>query len=94
VLSQTEQEVVLLLGDRRYRVRGWKKPLNPESLKINLLVHRGERFHVDTLDLYSAKARANTGSKERLRADPGGGRCDVAALARRRRQDALDQILA
>ncbi len=58
VLSQTEQEVVLLLDDRRYRVRGWKKPLNPESLKINLLVQRGERFHVDTLDLYSAKARA------------------------------------
>ena len=49
-------------GDRRYRVRGWKKPLNLESLKVNLLVHRAknedERFHVDTLDLYSAKARA------------------------------------
>jgi DNA primase len=58
VLAQTEHELVLALGDRRYRVRGWKKPLNPESLKINLLVHRGERFHVDTFDLYSAKARA------------------------------------
>jgi DNA primase len=57
-----EHELVLVQGDRRYRVRGWKKPLNPESMKVNLLVHRGagdgERFHVDTLDLYSAKARA------------------------------------
>lgn len=55
-------ELVLTQGDRRYRVRGWKKPLNPESLKVNLLVHRPAdpegRFHVDTLDLYSAKARA------------------------------------
>ena len=59
VFSQTEHEVVMLLGDRRYRIRGWKKPLNPESLKINLLAQRGERFHVDTLDLYSAKARAS-----------------------------------
>lgn len=58
VLSQSEQEIVLLLGDRRYRIRGWKKPLNPEALKINLLVQRGERFHVDTFDLYNAKARA------------------------------------
>ena len=57
-----DQELVMVLGDRRYRVRGWKKPLNPEALKVNLLVHRPAdpegRFHVDTLDLYSAKARA------------------------------------
>jgi DNA primase len=68
LLVQTEQELVLVLGGRRYRVRGWKKPLNPESLKINLLVQRAEpsadepgdgRFHVDTFDLYSAKARAS-----------------------------------
>ena len=59
LLAQTEQEVVMAFGDRRYRVRGWKKPLNPESLKVNLLVQRGERFHIDTFDLYSAKARAS-----------------------------------
>lgn len=61
-IAQNDQELVLMQGDRRYRVRGWKKPLNPESLKVNLLVHRdgGEdgRFHVDTFDLYSAKARS------------------------------------
>jgi DNA primase len=56
--QEGEHDLVLTFGDRRYRVRGWKKPLNPEALKINLLVSRGERFHVDTLDLYQAKARA------------------------------------
>ncbi len=57
-VGQNDAELVMMQGDRRYRVRGWKKPLNPESLKVNLLVHLGERFHIDTLDLYSAKARA------------------------------------
>lgn len=56
--EQTDTDLVLIYGERRYRIRGWKKPLNPEALKVNLLVSRGERFHVDTLDLYSAKARA------------------------------------
>jgi DNA primase catalytic core len=53
-----EQEVVLGFGDRRYRVRGLAKNLSFELLKVNLLVSRGERFYVDTLDLYSAKHRA------------------------------------
>jgi DNA primase catalytic core len=53
-----EQEIVLGFGDRRYRVRGLAKNLSFELLKVNLLVSRGERFYVDTLDLYSAKHRA------------------------------------
>jgi DNA primase len=56
--EQTDTDLVLVYGDRRYRVRGWKKPLNPEALKVNLLASRGERFHVDSFDLYNAKARA------------------------------------
>lgn len=62
VVTKGDQELTLVLGDRRYRVRGWKKPQGPDTLKVNLLVHRPDdpqaRFHVDTLDLYSAKARA------------------------------------
>jgi len=57
-MEQSDAELVLTYGERRYRVRGWKKPLNPEALKVNLLVSRDERFHVDTFDLYQAKARA------------------------------------
>jgi len=56
--EQTDTDLVLVYGERRYRVRGWKKPLNPESLKVNLLASRAERFHVDSFDLYNAKARA------------------------------------
>ncbi len=51
------QDLILSMSARTYRVRGWQKPLNPETLKVNLMVSRGERFHVDSLDLYHAKAR-------------------------------------
>jgi DNA primase catalytic core len=56
--EQNDTDLVLVYGDRRYRVRGWKKPLNPEALKVNLLASKAERFHVDSFDLYNAKARA------------------------------------
>jgi post-segregation antitoxin (ccd killing protein) len=55
----SEREVVLTLGDRRYRVRGLVKNLAYDTLKVNLLVSLGERFYVDTLDLYAARARAS-----------------------------------
>ena len=50
-------DLMLALGSRSYRVRGWEKPLNPETLKVNLMVSKGAAFHVDSLDLYQAKAR-------------------------------------
>lgn len=57
-----DNEVTLTLGEgkdaRRYRVRGLAKNLAVDVLKINLLMGVGEAFHVDTLDLYSAKQRA------------------------------------
>jgi DNA primase len=63
VTARSDTELALLFGDRRYRVRGWRKPANPESLRVNILVHRpsdpDSRFHVDTLDLYAAKARSS-----------------------------------
>ena len=52
-----EQETVFTFGERRYRVRGLAKNSSVELLKVNLLVSCGESFHVDTLDMYSAKAR-------------------------------------
>ena len=52
------EEIVITLGDRRYRVRGLGKNLSYDLLKMNLLASRGEGFHVDTLDLYSARQRA------------------------------------
>lgn len=54
-----EREVVMAFGDRRWRVRGLAKNLAYDVLKVNVLASCGERFHVDTFDLYSAKARAS-----------------------------------
>ena len=53
----SEHEVVLKLGDRRYRVRGLAKNLAYDVMKVNLLAGRADAFHVDTLDLYSARQR-------------------------------------
>ena len=57
------REVTLTLGDgkeaRRYRVRGLAKNLAVDVLKVNLMVSAADSFHVDTLDLYSAKARGH-----------------------------------
>jgi hypothetical protein len=82
------REATLTLGEgkeaRRYRVRGLAKNLGVDVLKVNLMVtnlgNAGDAFHVDTLDLYAAKARghyvsaaaAETGLDERvLKADLG-----------------------
>lgn len=52
-----EREVVIQLGDRTWRARGLARNASPEAMKVNLMVRRGEVFHVDGLDLMSAKAR-------------------------------------
>jgi DNA primase len=65
-----EQQLVIVFGERRYRVRGLPKQLG-EALKVNVLVTRAgdavsasaldagpQGLHVDTFDLYQAKARA------------------------------------
>jgi DNA primase catalytic core len=51
------QEVTVQLGDRLWRARGLARNPSPESMKINLMVRSGDAFHVDGLDLLSAKAR-------------------------------------
>ena len=57
------EEVVIPIGDRRYRVRGLAKNLAYDVLKVNLLVSRsgegGDGYHVDTFDLYSARHRGS-----------------------------------
>jgi len=53
-----ERDIVIRLGDRVWRARGLARNPGLESLKINLMVRCNEAFHVDGLDLLSAKARA------------------------------------
>lgn len=54
----SEQQIVVTFGDRRYRVRGLAKNLSADTLRVNVLASAGEALHVDTFDLYAAKARA------------------------------------
>ena len=66
VAEVSGNEVTLHFGAgaqaRRWRVRGLAKNLAYEVLKVNVLVAagvgEGEVFHVDTFDLYAARARA------------------------------------
>jgi DNA primase len=43
-------EITIMQGDRRYRIRGLAKNLSHDILKVNLLVTCGDAMHVDTLD--------------------------------------------
>lgn len=53
--NSSEQEIVIDLEDRRYRIRGWGRG---EQLRLNLKCSRGGRFHIDVLELYAARQRA------------------------------------
>lgn len=57
-----EAEVVMRFGEgedqRCYRVRGLAKNLAYEVIKVNVLVEKGDAFHVDTLDLRASKPKA------------------------------------
>jgi DNA primase catalytic core len=57
----SDAEIVFTFGAVRYRVRGFdaKATATAGALKVNVLASAGELFHVDTFDLYHAKARAS-----------------------------------
>jgi DNA primase catalytic core len=50
-------EIFIQQEDRHYRVRNLDRNLSPGQLKINLLVVRGQDFHMDTLDLCQDRQR-------------------------------------
>ena len=70
-VAAPHDELVLQVGSRRWRVRHIPKVASPGSLRVNVMVGSGERFHVDTVDLYSAKQRAGytEAAATELRAD-------------------------
>jgi DNA primase len=53
-----EDDVRFPRASRAYRVRGLARNLSAESLKVTLRVSSGDHLHLDTLDLYQARARA------------------------------------
>jgi DNA primase len=79
-------EVVMVLGDRRYRVRGLKKNLAFDvMLRVNVMVSQEDAFHVDTLDLYSVRSRGSfiTQAANELHLKEGVIRHDLGALLRK-----------
>jgi len=52
-----DNEIILNMDNRRYRIRGLDKNLCYEQLKINLLVSQDTLLHVDTFDLYASRPR-------------------------------------
>jgi integrase/recombinase XerD len=62
VVEASGDELLIQIDERRWRVRGIASATSFESLRVNVLVARerpraGEVFHLDTLDLYSARSR-------------------------------------
>ncbi|MGH8020606.1 MAG: CHC2 zinc finger domain-containing protein, partial [Opitutaceae bacterium] len=57
IAKNEPEEIVLVIGDREYRVRGLAKNVGIESLKVALRVTCGERWHLDTIDLCLARQR-------------------------------------
>ncbi|MGH8017450.1 MAG: toprim domain-containing protein, partial [Opitutaceae bacterium] len=58
VVKNAPEEIVLVLGEREWRVRGLGKNAGFESLKVTLRVAHGERWHLDNFDLCLAQKRA------------------------------------
>ena len=56
-VKKTETEIVMTLGERVYRVRGFDSNTSVDQLKIQLQVRKEDVFHIDKLDLYSSKQR-------------------------------------
>ncbi len=61
------EDIQITLGDRVYRIRGMNKNLSFDAMKVNVRISAGERYHIDTLDLYNARHRTafiNTAAEE------------------------------
>jgi DNA primase catalytic core len=53
-----ENEILIPIGNRSYRVRGLEKNLAFDVLKVNVLVRKNEQFYIDTFDIYAARQRS------------------------------------
>ncbi len=54
-----ENEIIMTIGDRRWRVRGLAKNVSYDVMKVNLMVSRAERFHLDVINFCIEKARTS-----------------------------------
>lgn len=52
------EDIFISRGDRSYRVRNLEQNMSKNVMKVNLMAYRGDAFHMDVLNLYSAYHRA------------------------------------
>ena len=76
------EELEFARQDRIYRVRGFKKNLTSDTMRITLRVLRAGRIYIDTLELYNARQRLAfaQAAAEELRIEPGPARADLTDL--------------
>jgi DNA primase len=59
-LARWHNEISITIGNRSYRIRGVSKvATNFDSMKVNILVRKGDAFFVDSIDLYQARSRTH-----------------------------------
>ncbi len=58
-LQISEDQIVYLCEDRRYRVRGLERNTCAGTLKINIMVSRDDLVHLDAIDLVKSRSRAS-----------------------------------
>lgn len=56
-VKQYDEDVMVTIDDRFYRIKGLFDNNASSKLKINVLISRGEHIYVDTLDIYNARQR-------------------------------------
>jgi DNA primase catalytic core len=52
------KQAEFVAGERAWRVRGLENNTSFDQLKVNVRVQHRDRFHLDTFDLYNARARS------------------------------------
>ena len=53
-----KEEIIVMLGDRKWRIRGLSRNMSYNHLKVNILITINEKFFADTLDMYSSRLRS------------------------------------
>ena len=83
-------------AERAWRVRGLEHNTSFDQLKVNVRVEHRERFHLDTFDLYNARARASfiAAAEQVTGADKAALEADLCALVNHLEQHQEQQIFA
>ncbi|MGD2092638.1 MAG: CHC2 zinc finger domain-containing protein [Candidatus Aminicenantes bacterium] len=58
-VEKNPEEVRFLVGNRFWRFRGLLKNMSYDTLKVNVMVKKGDKYYLDTLDLCQARQRGH-----------------------------------